>query len=185
MDMPGPEEEPRLDTLIPQEGQPVMAAPIVATFIAANGSGAMNPPQDEGEATAPLHPAPAPHYGAALAAVAQRINGEIEAKASASPIKRASNRGQLREAIAGPLSRTQTLVLRLSDTGNAGDDAYLLKSAMQLLLEYPGRDRVRLDIAAGGHRTRVEMPLVTTGYCPELEQRLAALIGQGCARVQE
>ncbi|MBI2171497.1 MAG: DNA polymerase III subunit alpha [Chloroflexi bacterium] len=183
MDIPAPEEEPPLDTLIPQEGQPMMAAPNVATVVAANGSGAMNSPQEEGEATALPQPTPASGYGAALAAVAQRINGQIEAKASASSSKPAGNGSQIHEAAAGSPARTQTLVLRLRDTGNAGDDTYLLKSAMQLLLEYPGRDRVRLDIAAGGHRTRVEMPLVTTGYCPELEQRLAALIGQGCARV--
>ena len=71
----------------------------------------------------------------------------------------------------------------MEDTGNPGEDAHRLQSTMQLMLEFPGQDSVQLEIMANGQRTRLEMPLVTTSFCPELEKRLAALIGDGQARI--
>lgn len=77
----------------------------------------------------------------------------------------------------GEESLQRTLILNLVDTGDA-QAAFLLKDTMQLLLDYPGRDRIHLDIVTEGKRKRLEMPF-TTGFCPELEDRLAALIGRG------
>ena len=82
---------------------------------------------------------------------------------------------------ATPLRRT--VLINMVDTGNSEDDTYTLRSAMQLLLEFPGQDTVHVEIASNGQRTRLEMPLVTTAFCSELEERLAALIGPGRARV--
>ena len=75
------------------------------------------------------------------------------------------------------------VLINLGDTGNPEEDAHRLQSAMQLLLAFPGQDSVQLEITSHGQRTRLEMPLVTTSFCPELEERLAALIGAGQARV--
>ena len=77
----------------------------------------------------------------------------------------------------------RTVLINLADTGDVSADAYLLKSALQLLLEYPGADRVLVEIASDGRRVRLEMPLITTLFCPELEERLADLIGAGRASV--
>ncbi|MFC1935525.1 DNA polymerase III subunit alpha [Chloroflexota bacterium] len=77
----------------------------------------------------------------------------------------------------------QMVLINLADTGNPEEDTYLLRSAMQLLLEYPGQDAVQLEIVSNGQTKRVEMPLVTTRFCPELEERLAILIGPDRARV--
>ena len=77
----------------------------------------------------------------------------------------------------------RTVLINLADTGNPEEDTYLLRSAMQLLLEYPGQDAVQLEIVSNGQAKRVEMPLVTTRFCPELEERLAMLIGPGRARL--
>jgi len=77
----------------------------------------------------------------------------------------------------------RTLLINLADTGDVPGDAYLLKSALQLLLEYPGADRVLVEIASDGRRVRLEMPLITTRFCPELEERLVDLIGAGRASV--
>ena len=73
----------------------------------------------------------------------------------------------------------RTVVINLADTGDSQEDAYRLRSALQLLLEYPGTDRVHLDITAEGKRVRLDMPLITTAFCPELDERLASLIGPG------
>ena len=75
------------------------------------------------------------------------------------------------------------VLINMVDTGNPEEDTHKLQSAMQLLLEFPGQDSVQLEITSNGQRTRLEMPLVTTSFCPELEERLAALIGDGQARV--
>ena len=76
-----------------------------------------------------------------------------------------------------------TVLINLADTGDTSADAFRLKSALQLLLEFPGADRVLVEIASGGRRVRLEMPLITTGFCPELEERLVGLIGPGRASV--
>ena len=47
------------------------------------------------------------------------------------------------------------------------------------LKAYPGRDQVRLTIADGQKTTELELPEVTTGYCAELQRRLADLVGEG------
>ncbi len=80
-----------------------------------------------------------------------------------------------------PLRRT--VVINLADSGDPAEDTYMLRSAMQLLLEFPGQDAVRVEILNNGQTTRLEMPLVSTQFCPELEERLVALIGPGRLRV--
>ncbi len=80
-----------------------------------------------------------------------------------------------------PLRRT--VVINLADTGDPEEDTYRLRSAMQLLLEFQGQDAVQVEILSNGQTTRLEMPLVTTQFCAELEERVAALIGPGRLRV--
>ena len=75
------------------------------------------------------------------------------------------------------------VLIKMGDTGNTEEDAQRLQSTMQLMLEFPGQDSVQLEITGHGQRTRLEMPLVTTSFCPELEEKLAALIGDGQARI--
>lgn len=75
------------------------------------------------------------------------------------------------------------VLIKMGDTGNPEEDAHRLQSTMQLMLEFPGQDSVQLEITGHGQRTRLEMPLVTTSFCPELEEKLAALIGDGQARI--
>ena len=79
--------------------------------------------------------------------------------------------------------KRKAILLSLTDTGNASDDTYLLKSAMELLLEYKGTDLVYLDITSNSNRVRLEMPMITTKFCPDLEVRLDALLGPGQARL--
>jgi len=75
------------------------------------------------------------------------------------------------------------VLINIVDTGNPEGDTHKLQSAIQLLREFPGQDSVQLEITSNGQLTRLKMPLVTTSFCPELEERLAALIGDGQARV--
>ncbi len=73
------------------------------------------------------------------------------------------------------------LLVNLTETEHTEDDAYLLKSVLQLLLEYPGSDDVDLVIASQGKHWRLEMPIIKTSYCDELNDRLAELLGSPAA----
>ncbi len=72
----------------------------------------------------------------------------------------------------------QKLLINLTETEHAEEDAFLLKQVLQLLLEYPGNDCVDLVIISQGKRWRLEMPIITTCYCEELEARVAELLGR-------
>ncbi len=74
-----------------------------------------------------------------------------------------------------PSRSTRRLLINLAETDRAEDDTFLLKSVLQLLLEYPGTDDVDLVIASSGKRWRVEMPIIKTTFSDELGQRLRAL----------
>jgi DNA polymerase-3 subunit alpha len=70
------------------------------------------------------------------------------------------------------------LLVNLTETNSPDEDAYLLRSVLQTLLDYPGTDRVELLISSDGKHWRLEMPIITTGYCQDLEGRLAGLLGR-------
>ena len=65
----------------------------------------------------------------------------------------------------------------------ATEDAHLLREVIGVLLEYPGTDRVNLEIHTGGGRVVMELPVVSTGYCEELCQRLGTLLGPDRVRL--
>ena len=78
--------------------------------------------------------------------------------------------------------RAGNVVITLVESDDAGEDAHLLREVIRTLLEFPGSDRVHLEISMPGKRVLMELPVVTTGYCPELQERLEALLGAGSVR---
>ncbi|MCH7706103.1 MAG: DNA polymerase III subunit alpha, partial [Chloroflexi bacterium] len=76
----------------------------------------------------------------------------------------------------------RTFLISLTDSGDSSEDTFLVQSAIRLTLEFPGNDAVQLEITSNGKRVRLEMPLISIQLCQELEDRMAALIGQGHAR---
>ena len=73
-------------------------------------------------------------------------------------------------------------MISVKDTGNFSEDSYLLKSAIELLLGYKGDDVVFVDIDLTDRVVRLQMPNVTTNFCPELEAELSSLLGEGRTR---
>ena len=57
------------------------------------------------------------------------------------------------------------------------EDAHLLREVIALLLEYPGKDRVNLEIYTEGRRVVLDLPVVSTGYCDDMRGRLEELLG--------
>jgi DNA polymerase-3 subunit alpha len=81
-------------------------------------------------------------------------------------------------AVAVKVSTPRAIVLNIRESDDALEDAHLLREVVQVLLEYPGKDRVNLQIHTNGKRVLMELPVVSTGYCEELKGRLEQVLGQ-------
>ena len=80
-------------------------------------------------------------------------------------------------------SHARTVSLGVVESDDPTEDAHLLREVIGVLLEYPGTDRVNLEIHTGGGRVVMELPVVSTGYCEELCQRLGTLLGPDRVRL--
>jgi len=78
---------------------------------------------------------------------------------------------------------TRRLTLTLRQTADRQNDTVVLRKVMTVLKDYPGKDEAKLEIVNGERTTHLRLP--KTGYCPELHQRLAQLVGEGEVRVEE
>jgi hypothetical protein len=95
-------------------------------------------------------------------------NGSRQSRASrpAAPANGAANGG-----------RSRTLSLGVTESGNAAVDTNLLRDVIGVLLEFPGKDKVSLEIRTGGRKVVMDFPVVNIGYCDGLRDRLEALLG--------
>jgi hypothetical protein len=73
--------------------------------------------------------------------------------------------------------RPKKLLINLTETNQPNEDQFLLRTVLSTLLDYPGSDRVDLLIWSEGKRWRLEMPIITTGFCDELGVRLSEILG--------
>ena len=80
-------------------------------------------------------------------------------------------------------SHSRTVSLGVTESDDPTEDAHRLREVIGVLLEYPGTDRVNLEIHTGGGRVVMELPVVSTGYCEDLCQRLATLLGPDSVRL--
>ena len=78
----------------------------------------------------------------------------------------------------------RTVALKIKESSDAIDDAYLLREVVQVLLEYPGKDRVNLRIQTGGKQVVMELPVISTGYTDEMKSRLEILLGLNSVELQ-
>jgi DNA polymerase III alpha subunit len=87
-------------------------------------------------------------------------------------------------AVVTKTANTRAVVLAIQESSNALEDAHLLREVIQVLLEYPGKDRVNLQIHTKGKRVLMELPVVSTGYCDELKGRLEGVLGEDTVALQ-
>ena len=73
--------------------------------------------------------------------------------------------------------------LGVTESEDPAQDALLLREVIGVILEYPGRDRVNLNIKTAGKRVILDLPVVSTGYCETLHQRLEDLLGPNSVAV--
>ena len=79
----------------------------------------------------------------------------------------------------------RAVLLEINESENAIEDAHVLREVIQVLLEYPGKDRVNLRIHTQGKWVLMECPVVSVEYCPELKERLQPLLGEDSVSLQD
>ncbi|MCH7738365.1 MAG: DNA polymerase III subunit alpha, partial [Chloroflexi bacterium] len=84
-----------------------------------------------------------------------------------------------------PAEPQKVVRLALTESDDSTRDAHLLREVIGVLLEFPGRDRVNLDIRTGEKLVRMDLPVVSTGYCEALHARLEELLGPDTVAVHQ
>ena len=85
-----------------------------------------------------------------------------------------------------PIPASNRLVqLSVTESDDPQHDAMLLREVIGVILEYPGRDRVNLEIRTAGRRVLLDLPVVSTGYCDPLRERLEDLLGPDTVAVAQ
>jgi DNA polymerase III subunit alpha len=77
---------------------------------------------------------------------------------------------------AAPIRRR--LQIRITTSENTGADVERLKQIVDTLKQFPGEDKVSLAILGSEGVTKLEMPDLATGYCPELHHQLVDIVGE-------
>ena len=82
-------------------------------------------------------------------------------------------------------TRARVVSLGVTESEDAAVDAQLLREVIGVLLDYPGKDRVNLNIHTGSRKIIMELPVVSTGYCNDMEARLEVLLGTGAVVLED
>jgi DNA polymerase-3 subunit alpha len=77
------------------------------------------------------------------------------------------------------------LVLVLQQTEDDVHDLDMLSEVVEMLEDYPGRDEVSISVDVEGRVVKLRLSKIFVRYCPELEARLTAVIGEGNMRLEE
>ncbi len=98
-------------------------------------------------------------------------NGQSGESAGRAPAMPASNR---------------LVQLAVTESDDPQHDAMLLREVVGVILEFPGRDRVNLEIRTTlGRRVLMDLSVVSTGYCEPLRERLEELLGPDTVAVTQ
>ena len=114
------------------------------------------------ERPAGLKPSPAPNGPSAINAAQEYVGSTFTPASTGMPSQ--------------PIRRK--LLINMTETDRPDEDQMLLREVLQTLLDYPGTDAVDLLITSQGRNWRLEMPIITTGFCPALETRIHDLLGR-------
>ncbi|MBI4338284.1 MAG: DNA polymerase III subunit alpha, partial [Chloroflexi bacterium] len=70
-----------------------------------------------------------------------------------------------------------TLYLTFQESDDPGADEARLREALKLLLEFPGRDKLYLQVQTTGGQVTLEMPSITVSWSPALQRAVAEQLG--------
>jgi DNA polymerase-3 subunit alpha len=77
------------------------------------------------------------------------------------------------------------VLIDVNQSGDAEKDIECLHKIVDILKSYPGQDKVSLVVVSDGEITNLEMPNITTDYCPELARELSEIIGESNFRLEQ
>jgi len=79
-------------------------------------------------------------------------------------------------------TRNHCLVISIAQTSDEDSDIACLRKLIETLKDFPGQDEVTLCVWSNGKIDKLK--LSSTGYCPELRQRLVELVGEDGLRLE-
>ena len=82
-------------------------------------------------------------------------------------------------------AKRHRIIITINQTADEAGDVARLRQLFDVLTDFPGEDEVRLSVTKDDEVINLELPGATTGYCPQLQQRLTSLLGEGELRVEE
>ncbi|MBF8268200.1 MAG: polymerase subunit alpha, partial [Dehalococcoidia bacterium] len=107
------------------------------------------------------------------------VEGNLKSNGS-----RGQSNGTLKQARVVSHPPLSKLWIRLEESSHPGEDEYLLREVVRLLLNYPGSWPVALKIKTDGKLVRGELSFLSVRYCQELHQGLVAMVGEGGVEVE-
>ena len=89
------------------------------------------------------------------------------------------------EGVAEPVPpKRHRLLITIAQTADEAGDVARLHRITDALRDFPGSDEVRLRVTKDNEVIKLRLPDLTTGYCPDLHQQLAALVGESNLTVE-
>jgi len=83
------------------------------------------------------------------------------------------------EAVPGEAAmENRRLVISINQTSDAEGDKASLYRIREILQSFPGHDEVNLKVTNGSKTTRMRFFDIFADYCPELHERLVAVVGE-------
>ncbi len=77
------------------------------------------------------------------------------------------------------------LVINIEETDEAKSDIERVHQTIDILRRYPGQNKVYLNIINKDKTVNLELPDVTTNYCPELIQELTHILDEASLQIKE
>jgi DNA polymerase-3 subunit alpha len=99
-------------------------------------------------------------------------------EAVAAPPQPVEEAPAVEEPVAAPPPQSCCLVITITQTADEASDAACLHKVIDALKDFPGQDVVKLRISNEEKIINLKLANVSVGYCPELHQRLVALVGE-------
>jgi len=93
----------------------------------------------------------------------------------------------VRNGVATPdavITEKRRLTINLKQTDNEKEDKAVLRSVQAVMSDFPGEDEVKLRIHNGTKITNLEWNRMKIQYCPELQRKLAEIVGIDALKVE-
>ena len=84
-----------------------------------------------------------------------------------------------------PPTDQKVLTISFTESQDVQQDAHRLRALISLVLEYPGKCRVNLNIDTGAGHVLMDFPVLSTDHCGELDRRVSELLGEDAIKVLE